>query len=603
MALYADMKTEYQNFVKYVDEQMMSISDAVDDAVATVEGTQAGAVSAVNSTKDIAVQTINNTATSAVQRVEDAYTDFDTLYQEKTQGLITTANNQIVNIDNAAQENIAKSRTWATGEDVEVEVLEAGEHSSRGYADLAMAIANADEDVPVDASKLVALDTIRGPRGYNGKDGVGIPVGGNIGQALVKKSGTDYEVQWSTLDTLPSQTDNANKFLSTDGTNASWRDIGKTLDTSITNCITEIPQDIKLELNNGTLTLKAGSKLYQPNGVGVFTEINITSDKTRVGGLANEQTMFFWDVLANGIRSRVLDEMISGTTAPTKFVRGVTWYDTTENKIKFYNGSIVESSGGCFPLCICSSDSSGTITSIDQVFNGFGYIGSTVFALPGVKGLIPNGRNADGSLKNIECTLSRVSTTDAHNSKYVLNNVGVAPASYTNYAEQEEQPSFVNGIWYQPSTNIIHRIANSNVMADSLLYAFDLTASGGKATDIKPKTPFRAVDRNDSSWIAQQAMPSGKYIDLTLGASGSSYTAPANGWLFLDKSAVSGQYIEFIVKNSDKNSLGYYKFTHAIGNQSIQLLVPIEKGRICDVNYTATGITHAYRFIYAEGEN
>ena len=34
----------------------------------------------------------------------------------------------------------------------------------------------------------------------------------------------------------------------------------------ITNCITEIPQDIKLELNNGILTLKAGSKVYVPNG-------------------------------------------------------------------------------------------------------------------------------------------------------------------------------------------------------------------------------------------------------------------------------------------------------------------------------------------------
>lgn len=40
-----------------------------------------------------------------------------------------------------------------------------------------------------------------------------------------------------------------------------------TLNTSqITNCITEIPQDIKLELVDGTLTLKAGSKVYIPNG-------------------------------------------------------------------------------------------------------------------------------------------------------------------------------------------------------------------------------------------------------------------------------------------------------------------------------------------------
>lgn len=42
--------------------------------------------------------------------------------------------------------------------------------------------------------------------------------------------------------------------------------------TAITNCITEIPQDIKLELNNGTLTLKAGSKVYVPNGFETSTK-------------------------------------------------------------------------------------------------------------------------------------------------------------------------------------------------------------------------------------------------------------------------------------------------------------------------------------------
>ena len=35
----------------------------------------------------------------------------------------------------------------------------------------------------------------------------------------------------------------------------------------ITNCITKIPQDIKLELSSeGILTLKAGSKVWYPNG-------------------------------------------------------------------------------------------------------------------------------------------------------------------------------------------------------------------------------------------------------------------------------------------------------------------------------------------------
>lgn len=226
MVLYANMQAEYENFKAYVDEQLMRVTDAVDDAVATVEETRDSVIEEVNEAKNSAVTTVNDTATSAVQRVEDSYSNFDALYQEKSQGLITTANNQIVNIDNAAQENIAKSRTWATGEQAEVEVLEVGKLSSRGYADIAMAIANEEEDVPVDTSKLVALDSIRGPRGYNGKDGEGVPTGGNTGQVLVKASGTDYDTQWGTLDALPTQEGNAGKYLTTDGENASWADVG-----------------------------------------------------------------------------------------------------------------------------------------------------------------------------------------------------------------------------------------------------------------------------------------------------------------------------------------------------------------------------------------
>nr|DAE46873.1 MAG TPA: hypothetical protein [Caudoviricetes sp.] len=58
-----------------------------------------------------------------------------------------------------AQHWAEDSRVWATGEDAEVEEIAPGEeeHSSRGYAELAMAIANSPEDVPVDASGYSAL--------------------------------------------------------------------------------------------------------------------------------------------------------------------------------------------------------------------------------------------------------------------------------------------------------------------------------------------------------------------------------------------------------------------------------------------------------------
>lgn len=199
MTLYNQMKAEFESFKAYVEQQMAAITTAVEGAVATVNTTRDEAVTTVNQTSTSAVNTVNDAATTAVQQVEDAYADFNTLYNEKTQGLITTANNQIINIDNASKENINKSRIWATGKDAEVETLEAGEHSSRGYADLSMAIANTPEDTPIDASTLVALDVIRGPRGYTGEKGAGLPTGGTTGQAVVKKSNTDYDYEWANI--------------------------------------------------------------------------------------------------------------------------------------------------------------------------------------------------------------------------------------------------------------------------------------------------------------------------------------------------------------------------------------------------------------------
>ena len=173
---------------------------------------------------------------------------------------------------------------------------------------------------------------------------------------------------------------------------------------NVTNCITEIPQDIKLELNDGTLTLKAGSKVYVPNGTGVFDKVTVPSDvifHAGTIGTATAPLMLACD-LNGGFGARAQPgSFVSGTTAPSDTTK--IWYDTTNNAIKMYNnGAWVRSCS--LPFAIYQR-TNGEATAIKQVFNGFGYMGSTVFALPGVKGLIPNGRNADGTLNNTEITI------------------------------------------------------------------------------------------------------------------------------------------------------------------------------------------------------
>ena len=61
---------------------------------------------------------------------------------------------------------------------------------------------------------------------YNGTEiGQDLPTGGTTGQVLAKVDGTDFNTQWVTPSggtSLPAQTGNAGKVLTTDGTNPSW---------------------------------------------------------------------------------------------------------------------------------------------------------------------------------------------------------------------------------------------------------------------------------------------------------------------------------------------------------------------------------------------
>ena len=72
-------------------------------------------------------------------------------------------------------------------------------------------------------------------------------------------------------------------------------------------------------------------------------------------------------------------------------------------------------------------------------------------------------------------------------------------------------------------------------------------------------------------------LPSGKYIDLTLDASGSAYTAPANGWLVLNKIALAvGQEIRL---TNYSNSLRGYAIS-AVNSAALDTMIPCIKGDV-----------------------
>ena len=137
----------------------------------------------------------------------------------------------------------------------------------------------------------------------------------------------------------------------------------------------------------------------------LYSQITIQNDITVDTQSATGKTMLLYNHINGSARADVLESAcISGTTPLANNML----YNTFTNVIDYYNGSLVaEGNKYSFPLAMISV-SNGSVTSIDNIFNGFGYFGSTVFALPGIKYLLPNGRKDNGGLNSTESAVQTI---------------------------------------------------------------------------------------------------------------------------------------------------------------------------------------------------
>ena len=97
----------------------------------------------------------------------------------------------------------------------------------------------------------------------------------------------------------------------------------------------------------------------------------------------------------------------------------------------------------------------------------------------------------------------------------------------------------------------------------------------------------------DSSW----GFPSSTYDNLTLGATGSSYIAPADGWFCLNKTASGSQFVCM------QTQYGLQQSTYGTNGMELQISIPITKGDTVYVYYNAGGTTNQFRFYYAKKTN
>lgn len=324
--------------------------------------------------------------------------------------------------------------------------------------------------------------------------------------------------------------------------------------SNVTNCITDIPQDIKLELDSGTLTLKAGSKCYLKTDT-TTPSVSIASDLT-----TTQTTNGTYFAIYNGSSlTTILTTAYDYSTLPDTY---------------------------SYPLALVTV-SDNTISSIDQVFNGFGYIGSTVFALPGMSGLVADGKNSDGTYKSIPVTISSVQTVtiasniSANNARFLITDSGSLSARIGTY---DKINNYVLG--------------SDGSRLSCFIIADSCSVTSGVINTFNRKQVFHALDWNDSYDISGLGMPSDKHINLTLGASGTRYTAPANGYFYVNKQS-GGTNLYMVLTNETS---GFNVGTVYAVNAQFRTHIAVRKGDVVKVDYSMTGTTNGFVFFYAEGE-
>ena len=275
------------------------------------------------------------------------------------------------------------------------------------------------------------------------------------------------------------------------------------IENKISNCITKIPQDIKLELNNGTLTLKAGSQPIDGQG----NVINIDSDKTTsYSSIYNGLVV----VVTKNSKSLVCIQspyVTSGETSPTvPSVNRQLWYDTTNKIVKMYAPNESTYSETSLPIALVNTYNVDKF-EIDQVFNGFGFIGSHWYYTEGVSGRDMNGRNADGSLNSVLHTASSpgVFQAGAGTGKYYLfTDLCSTPRNSNDYVTfwQDDKPATTTGnygVWISQRDNFIRYTNDKGVTwnPSNWIYCGWYEVVDGKITNFKMKQPIKLADEQD----------------------------------------------------------------------------------------------------------
>ena len=233
--------------------------------------------------------------------------------------------------------------------------------------------------------------------------------------------------------------------------------------------------------------------------------------------------------------------------------------------------------------------------------------GSTTFNLPDLidrfaQGSDTPGQKLEAGLPNISGTLPSVkfgvvlgSASGAFNSKSGASSELIASGGSGQRVNTDFVASRSNPIYGASET-----VQPPALTLLPCIKAFDAATNPG-LIDITELAQEMA-DKTDKMTAANAAMPSDRYVDLTLPVSLSTITAPADGYIFFEKiTTAANQYVALYVNAPDSSAIYGANNDLPAANAYPFVLIPVKKGAVVTVEHNAAGTYTRFRFIYANG--
>lgn len=295
--------------------------------------------------------------------------------------------------------------------------------------------------------------------------------------------------------------------------------------TRITNCITKVPRNKKYRINGTTLTLLAGSKFIVPYGTEDLSaqykyNDNFISEYYKVVSTQYVDNKFF--VIVENRNNISKDNLISdnqlyrlvgfhfevdetytvqnsSTTTDTSSIINTQWvYNPTTNKVLFVDNGTLKEGTYSLPLFYVVSDGTCINGCIADEFNCCGYIGTTIFLINGLEGLIANGYDDNGSIQNIKYIQPKIElldVTDGQNNDTVLvfksiDDDNLIFYNSTDVYYQTVKPDSDYFVWFNTNEGKWY-VNNGTTTQHNLLHICTYTKSAGKITKFTTRKEYK----------------------------------------------------------------------------------------------------------------